>query len=388
MTIALLFALACTDGPGRYADSGSPFRPNTAAEAHPDARWPARPQLEDRISSSLSDAGVPGAQVSIVKDGAVVWASNFGLREVGTGKAVSTDTSFALASVSKTVTAVALLQVYETGAFDLDDPIAPYLAFTVDHPSSATPITFRHLLTHTSGIRDNWNVLEANYGPGDPSEPLGVFLERVLDPAGRSYSAKWNFTDWGPGEGNQYSNVGVALAGHLVEAITGVEFARWCDDRIFDPLAMDHTSWTLAGLGADPVASPHLCGGGCRPVAHYGYPDYPNGLLRSSASDMGRFLAAVTRGGELDGVRLLRSSTVTEMLRPQAKGGQGLAWYEESLGKQLLVGHNGGDTGVSTEMFFRRSDGTGFVLLMNAEPSAWRHVEEIERALLDAADGL
>jgi CubicO group peptidase (beta-lactamase class C family) len=368
-------------------DSGSPV---TEVAPQPDPSWPSLPGLEADIAASLESAWVPGAQVAIVRDGEVAWASSFGVRNTNTGEPVTADSPFAQASISKTVMAVALLQVHESGAFGLDDPIGPYLAFTVDHPKSQVPITFRHLLTHTAGIKDNWSVLDEGYGPGDPAEPLGAFLERVLDPKGADYSVNRGFHAWGPGEGYDYSNVGAALAGHLVEAVTGVDFDVWCDQHIFAPLAMQDTAWKLAGLDAERVAHPHRCGGaeGCRPLAHYGYPDYPDGLLRSTASDMGRFLAAVTRGGELEGTRILREATVTEMLRPQAKDGQGLAWYESSIAGQTVVGHNGGDTGVSTEMFSRRRDGTGFVLLMNAEPMAWRHVVDIETALLDAADAL
>ena len=342
--------------------------------------------LDAQLTASLDAAWVPGAQAALVKDGAVVWAGDYGERDASTGESVTPDTSFALASVSKTVTAVALLQAYETGAFELDDPIAPFLSFTVEHPRSDTAITFRHLLTHTSGIRDDWSVLDEGYAPGDPVEPLADFLERVLDPEGADYSPSRSFTTWGPGEGFTYSNVGAALAGHMVEAVTGTDFAQWCDERIFEPLGMAHTSWKLAGLDEALVAHPHLCYATCRSLEHYGYPDYPDGLLRSSAVDMGRFMAAVTRGGELDGVRLLEEATVEEILRVQAPSGQGLIWYEQPLGADIFIGHNGGDMGVSTEMFFRRDDGTGFVLWMSAEPRGWSHVLDMERALIAAAD--
>ncbi|MFT4627077.1 MAG: CubicO group peptidase (beta-lactamase class C family) [Myxococcota bacterium] len=354
----------------------------------PRAAWASIPRLEEVLESKFDAANVPGAQVAIIKDGEVVWAAAFGVRDAELGDAVTDDTSFMLASVSKTVTGVALLQAYESGAFDLDDPIAPYLDFVVDHPGSDTEITFRHLLTHTSGIRDDWDVLDGGYAVGDPAEPLGAFLERVLDPAGADYSRS-HFYRWGPGEGYEYSNVGAALAGHLVEATTGVDLRDWSAEHIFEPLAMDHTSWTLDGLDDALLAHPHLCGARCTPLPHYGYPDYPDGLLRSSAEDMGRFLAAVSNGGEAYGRRLLSEETVNEMLAVHVPDeGQGLIWYHDELRGTELIGHNGGDMGVSTEMFMRADDHTGFVVLMNGDPSRWSHVQDVESILLRAADRL
>jgi CubicO group peptidase (beta-lactamase class C family) len=358
------------------------------ASATPRGGWPVLPRLEDRLQTLLEATEVPGAQVAIVKDGEVVWATEYGVRDADLGDDVTPDTSFLLASVSKTVTGVALLQAHESGAFELDDPIQPYLDFTVDHPRSATPITFRHLLTHTSGIRDSWSVLDEGYAFGDPTEPLGDFLARYLDPSGADYSTR-HFHRWGPDEGFDYSNVGAALAGHLVEATTGIDLRDWSRTHIFEPLAMDHTSWTLDGLDDALIAHPHRCAARCSPIPHYSYPDYPDGLLRSSAEDMGRFLAAMGSGGEAYGHRLLSADTTAEMLTMHVPAeGQGLMFYEDRLRGTDIIGHNGGDIGVSAEMFMRVDDHTGFVVLLNGEPRRWSSVQDVEVLLLAAADRL
>jgi len=278
------------------------------------------------------------------------------------------------------------MQVYESGAFELDDPIAPHLSFEVTHPTSGTPITFRHLLTHTSGIRDNWGVMP--YVPGDPTEPLGDYLESYLDPSGDRYDDANNFNTWGPGDGYAYSNIGIALSGYLVESITGTDFAQWCRERIFTPLGMEHTGWYLADLDDALVAHPHDCYyAPCRTRQHYGYADYPDGLLRSSATDMARFLTMTEQGGSLDGHVILQEETVAEMLTLQLPSrGQGLVWYQTEQHGDIFWGHDGGDIGVSTMMFFRPDDGIGYVFWMNGDSVGWSSVIDARQEMLDAAD--
>ena len=336
------------------------------------------------LAGEMAAADVPGAQAAILKGGEVVWVGNYGVRHLDEGTPVTDDTSFSLASISKTVTVVALMQAVEQGYLTLDDPVDELVGFTVRHPVSSDPILVRHLLTHTSGIRDNWDIMDASYTVGDPTEPLGDFLERYLDPDGVSYDAGRNFQDWAPGARYSYSNIGAALAGYLVEATTGVDFAQWCRDEIFEPLGMAHTGWYLADLEDELIAHPHACYGSCSPISHYGYPDYPDGMLRSTTHDMGRFMSMMFHNGSLDGVRIVTEDSVGEMLTVTLPSyGQALVWYSTEIGGEPYFGHDGGDVGVATEMFFRRSDGLGYALWMNGDPRGWTHVMNVTRALLE-----
>lgn len=348
---------------------------------------PPLPALDTYIVREMARMNVPGLQAAIVEQGEVVWTGSYGFADLDSGERVSDDTLFLLASVSKAVTGIALMQVWETGAFDLDDDVQQHLPFRVRNPSwPNTPITPRQLLTHTSGIHDRWGVLDTHYVIGDSPLALGDFLEGYLDPAGVDYApASYAFR---PGAAYEYSNVGAALVGHLVEAISGVPFDRWCEDEIFTPLGMDGAGWHLADVDEALVAQPHVRGrGGLRPIPHYGFPDYPDGQLRASAGELARLLAAFASDGEHHGVRILDAATADLMQTPWVPAqGQGLAWYAERRGPDMFLGHNGGETGASTEMFYRISDGTGFVVLMNAEPTQWAPVLRIEAALMAAAD--
>jgi CubicO group peptidase (beta-lactamase class C family) len=153
---------------------------------------------------------------------------------------------------------------------------------------------------------------------------------------------------------------------------------------------MEHTGWYLRDLDDALVAHPHDCySGPCRTLRHYGYADYPDGMLRASAEDMARFLAMTEQGGSLDGHLILKEETVAQMLTLQVPSqGQALIWYEANQGGEIFWGHNGGDIGVSTNMFVRKEDGVGYMFWLNGELSSWGPINEATAAMLEAADTL
>ena len=282
-----------------------------------------------------------------------------------------------IASISKTVIATAVMQAVERSLFGLDDDvndIVPFEVRTPEHPNRA--ITVRHLLTHTSSIRDRWPVWDDLYSDGDSAIPLGTFLQGYLVPGGEDYR-RTNFYDTKPGSRYRYSNVGGALAAFLVEAASGAGFDAWCETNIFEPLGMDRAGWHLADVPVADVAMPYRWSAErTRYVAYgqYGYPDYPDGALRTTAPQLARHLGMMMNRGAWNGTRVLERDTVREMLRsqiPDAENGQGLLWYRtRSLGR-TLIGHNGGDHGVATVAFYDRDDDVGVVVLANGN---WRRV--------------
>src|SRR5262249_18790043 len=160
-----------------------------------------------------------------------------------------------LASISKVVTGVALMQAHERGAFDLDDAIDARLPFPVRNPSFPdVPITYRMLLTHTSSINDTDEVDDHVAKGHDSPIPLATFLPQYLAPGGAYYTkGSWD-RHHAPGTRYAYSNVGASLAGELVERIGGESLEAICQKQIFGPLGMDETSWFLAGLDPSHLA--------------------------------------------------------------------------------------------------------------------------------------
>ena len=322
-----------------------------------------------------------------------MWARAFGTANLATGDRARPETMFIVASVSKTVTGVAVLQACERGLIGLDADVNDVLGFEVRSPLFPDePITTRMLLTHTAAVRDCWPTLLDVYVKGDPQIGLRRFLRGYFQAGGRWWDSVRNFTQRPPGAHYVYSNVGVALAGYLVEAASGIPFDEWCRTKIFAPLAMEDTGWFLAGLDRSRIARPYAYQYATESFSSYGlygYPDYPDGLLRTTPTALGAFLGMVTRGGRAPGGRVLDQSTVDEMLMdqigPEVGGWQGLIWYRKTSDQhEDLFGHQGGDAGVWAEMFFRRSDGAGAVVLANGD--TFRHEERL--ALIEIRDRL
>jgi CubicO group peptidase (beta-lactamase class C family) len=321
---------------------------------------------------------LPGVSAAVVRGEEVVWARGYGYADLRRGEAVRPSTLFMLASISKTVIATAVMQAVERSLFHLDDDVNDIVPFTVRtpaHPKRA--ITVRQLLTHTSGIRDRWSVWDDLYAEGDSTIPLGTFLEGYLVPGGEDYRLT-NFYDTKPGSRYRYSNVGSALAAFLVEVASGDGFDAWCETDIFEPLGMDRAGWHLTDVPAADVAMPYRWSADrSRYVAYgqYGYPDYPDGALRTTAPQIARHLGMVMNGGVWNGSRVLERDSVREMLRsqmPDTTYGQGLIWYRTRSGGRTLIGHTGGDYGVATVAFYDRDADLGVVVLSNGN---WRRVD-------------
>jgi CubicO group peptidase (beta-lactamase class C family) len=329
-----------------------------------------------RTIQDLMAAGrLPGLSAAVVRDGDVVWSHAWGMANIAADRPARTDTLFMLASVSKTVVATAVLQAIEDGLFELDTHVNDVLPFRVRNPvHPEQPITVRQLLTHTSSIRDNWTLLNASYVAGDAEMELRTFLRRYLAPGGADLAPN-NYYAFGPGRSYRYANVGADVAAFLVEAAAGIGFDTWCERRIFAPLGMDRAGWHLAGLPRRDIAMPYTWSGNKNayvPTGQYGYPDYPDGALRTTAPQLARHLAMVMGAGSWRGHRLLSRDTVQELRRdqvPDLEPGQGLIWFALQRPDRTIFGHDGGDSGVATVCFFDPEDDVGVVGLANG---GWR----------------
>ena len=334
--------------------------------------------LDQAVRELMSAGRLPGLSAAVVRDAEVVWSRAWGLANIAAGRRVTPDTLFMLASVSKTVVATAVLQAVEEGLFELDGDVNDVLPFSVRNPVHPDQrLTVRQLLTHTSSIRDNWNLLIDSYVAGDAHMELGRFLRRYLAPSGADLAPN-NYYAFGPGRSYRYANVGASLAAYLVEAASGTGFDTWCERRIFAPLGMDRAGWHLAGLPRRDIAMPYGWAGAKNeyvPYGQYGYPDYPDGALRTTAPQLARHLAMVMGNGSWRGHRLLAEETVRELRRdqvPALEPGQGLIWFQLQREGRTLFGHDGGDDGVATVCFFDPETEVGVVALANGN---WRTVK-------------
>jgi CubicO group peptidase (beta-lactamase class C family) len=330
--------------------------------------------LDSFIRVTMIDEYIPGIATWASKNGQVIWQQCYGWANLEDSVAVTDTTSFMLASISKTVTGTAIMQLWERGEFNLDDDINDHLPFAVrnhNYPDSA--ITFRMLMTHTSSIHDQEWILGPLAQPGDPNIPLNVILHEYLVPGGTYYSTL-NYSNAVPGTNYDYSNVGIALLGYLVETIEDSldSFPIHCQDSIFAPLDMDHTSWFLAGMDTNNIAVPyHWNGVTFVPYEHYGYPLYPSVQLRSSAKALAQHLTVIQQYGIVDTVRILDSTTVALILSPHftvdSTHTMGLTWNYVAIGSRWVWSHTGSWLGASTVYGFCPDESSAVIVLTNGE---------------------
>jgi CubicO group peptidase (beta-lactamase class C family) len=354
LSIAFALSLACTSGMFASAVSPLGFTP-----------------LDRFILAQMQWAHIPGLSAVIVKDGRIVWQGAYGFRDSAKKHPVTPDSLFELASVSKTVLAVAVLQLVEQGKLALDGDVSAALPFRVRNPNFPDrPITLRMLLAHVSGIMDNWPVIKAHsVENADAPVSLSDWFRGYLTAGGAWYSREANFSRNPPGRAFTYSNQAAALSALAVEGTSGERFDRYCQAHIFAPLGMPETSYRLAELDPSHIAMPQAWDrGSFVELGHHGFPDYPAGTLRTSAPQLAHFLLMVMNGGAYRGVRLLATTTVRQMLMPQypwLDPSIGLLWFSIRQEGDLLIGYEGEDPGVNTLMYFRPKDGVGVIVLAN-----------------------
>ena len=327
------------------------------------------------IETQFSKLNVAGMAVAIVDENGLTFFQGEGYMNIREKNPVEADTIFLLASITKTITGVAVMQLAEEGEIDLDTDVNEYLPYSVRNPQyPKRVITVRMLLCHTSSVADNWDVMDQTYTYGsNPEISLQAFCEGYFDPNGKWYNSRENYLDDKPGACYEYSNCGYALLGHLVEIVAGQPFYSYCDENIFIPLGMNDTSLMLEDLEENRIAIPYAGG---RAIEHYTFATYPDGGLRTSCEDFARFIAMMINGGSYQGTEILKRETVEAMFQEQYRGiaeNQGITWdlainelYDiQSSG--VLIGHNGGEEGADTLMFFNPQTKKGAMIFINEE---------------------
>lgn len=348
-------------------------------------------RLEDYLEKKMHKAGLIGLQVAyITKDH--IWQGNFGIKEYGRNKEVDNNTLFMIASCSKPITALGVLKLVDSGKANLDDPVNSYLPYRVVNPYiPEDEITIRMLLAHVSSIKDNWQILSPLYthesGGGDSPLALADFLKGYLLVGGQFYHSKDNFLNNEVATVFQYSNVGYALLGLLIERISGKSFTEFMREEIFKPLEMNDTYWLLADIPHDNIANPHELPSKTNKILeprifdHYGYADYPSGQIRTTTSDYGRFLQVLLNDGVFDGKQFISRHLIKEFITiqyPKVNKHQAISWnYNEFdnfiyyLLMPRLPSHTGADPGVATAVSFDPEKKIGALIFTNSPPNGF-----------------
>jgi len=278
-----------------------------------------------------------GIAISIVIKNTISHIGTFGLSNKETNTQVTEDTLFPVASISKIITAIAILQLYEQNLIDLDGDINQYIKLRVIHPKHPeVSITPKLLMMHMSGLNDNENGLHIwKNKEGDSPIALEEQVRRHLTSDGEFFN--WNqWSDGCPGSSYWYSNAGFTLLGYIVEQVAKKPFNDYVKEKIFEPIGI-FASYFIRDLDLNLVAMPYREN---IPLGYYGVPEFPACQLRISIKDLSKVLLFFT-SGSVNGVKLLSSETV-EIMCPQSME-RGLAWwgrdswYGKKRGRRYLV---------------------------------------------------
>ena len=349
----LLTVTAC-GGATSEAPVAAPRAADGAAEAHPLTAADVDAWLDGYLPAVLEREGIPGATVSVVHDGEVVTARGFGWADRDDRVPVDPeDTLFRVGSVSKLFTATAVMQLVEDGEVDLDTDVATYVDVDLDRP-----VTLRHLLTHTGGFEERVAGLIEG-----PDAPVDLRESMTTDPPEQVFE---------PGTTPAYSNYGNALAGFVVEEVSGQPFEEYVAEHVLAPAGMTSSTFAqpLPPELADRLAAGYAAPTG-PPTAFETVGTAPAGALTASATDMARFMLAQLD----DDGPLLGAATRDEMLAPALGeddlGGLAranrmtLGWFDRSRGGHRIVEHGGDTTVFHTDLALWPEEGSGIFVSVN-----------------------
>ncbi|MGN0779275.1 MAG: serine hydrolase domain-containing protein [Aristaeellaceae bacterium] len=331
--------------------------------------------LDAAIAKVFKNHKTTGAALYVAKDGEIVYEYLYGYADVKAGIHVSADTYFRIASVTKMVSAVHIMQLVEQGLLDLDENIGTYLGYSVTNPyAKNAPVTLRQLMTHTSSLHSD----------GGYSNSSNLLSDLLADSR-----KKWsNFRKYAPGSAYEYSNFGAGIMGSLMEAVTGKNLNDSVVSSLFEPLGIDagyhqtlvgtpenitalYTSEKALRVTRSKLLSDTHWDSGVNPETHY---RKTIGTLWMKGRDLCRIGMLLCQGGTLEGVTILQPETVAMMLADQngqpgitCSSPYGLCVHRVSnlVKGRLLYGHQGMSGGIVCNVYFDPETQFVFALVTN-----------------------
>ena len=315
---------------------------------------------------------IPGLVVVVVKSGQIVFRKGYGFGNLEGRTSIDPDkTLFRVASVSKLVTSTAVMQLVERGFVQLDEDVNTYLDLFQIPSTHDSSVTLANLLTHTGGFDERYIGMAARR----ESEVLGLgpYLAARMPPRVRP-----------PGDVVSYSNHGMALAGYVVEAVSGLGFADYVELNILRPLGMDDSTFRLQPEQASNLAAGYAYRNGEYRSLPFDYSHIPPaGSLVATATDMACFMMAHLESGGCGDGRILGPDTMREMHAPQWTHHPGLpgfayGFYEHFENGRRLLAHGGNLGGFASGLYLMPEEDLGIFVTYNADRSELRE-DLIER---------
>ena len=330
-------------------------------------------ELKAEIGRILNRWPAVGLAVGVVRHGRLESFHGHGFADIASNTPVTEDTAFRIGSITKTFTAIAVMQLWEQGLIDLDAPANDYLRAYRLIPAKAAygPATLRHLLTHTAGL------------------PEVVYPSRMLQPifgemvkVGRPVPSLAEYYRGGlrmvaePGTRYIYSDHAFATLGQVVEDVSGQPFDRYLHKQVFEPLGMSDTDLLRSEAVKTRLATGYQLGSAAaKPVDDCEVITAGGGAIYSTPKDMARYLAALLGGGANEYGSVLKRETLATMYAPHYQPdprvpGIGLAFSRFDLGGHLAVEHGGIIPGFNSQIFAAPDDGVGVMAFTNGARNA------------------
>ena len=332
-------------------------------------------QADLAMNDLIKELNAVGLSVAVVKENRIVYTGAFGTKNIDQGTQIGTDDMFRIASISKSFTATALMQLYEQGKFGLDDDVSPALGITVRNPNYPdVPITYRMLLTHTSSLNDT----------------TGYFTYDVIDP--EKTQEVWRaYHTYAPGTGFDYCNLGYNMLGGLVEIHSGERFDLYIKNHILDPLGLN-ASFNVDDIDPSrlttlyyyenekfreaPAAYRSRSGELGDYVLGYSAPLFsPTGGMKMAPKELAIQMLVQMNMGKWQGVEILTPKSVEIMQTPYVYpdgrvGDYGFAitTTNDLIEGETLRGHTGNAYGLYSAMYFEPEKKFGFVMMTNGYP--------------------
>lgn len=321
------------------------------------------------LKQIMQKHNVVGLSVAVVKDGRIIYTKALGSKDLASNTPLKENDLFRIASISKSFSATAMMQLIDAKKVSLDDDFSKLVGFKIRNPRYPDKvITLRMVLSHTSGINDS----------------QGYFDFDVINPDKNSEWAK-SYNDYAPGEGYQYCNLNFNMAGAVIERLSGERFDTYINNHILRPLglyggycvdSLDNSLFATlyaydpaSGFEASTSAYARRTEDIASYVMSYSTPVFsPTGGMKISVRDLTRYMMMHMNRGASEDVRIISRKSAKTMQKPVAmKEGYGLALMtvENLIPQKTMVGHTGSAYGLYSAMFFHPREKFGFVVITN-----------------------
>jgi CubicO group peptidase (beta-lactamase class C family) len=326
--------------------------------------------FDKKITFYMKLGHMPSLSACIIKNNTIKWSNAYGDADREIQKGATPDTIYMIGSISKSICAVAVMQLLENKQIkSLDDDVNKYLDFKLRNPHYPTiNITFRMLLAHHSSLAsDDIPLFIAFSLLGYPR----AWLKEFLVPDGRFYNPKIWF-NYPPGEKDNYSSLNFEILAYLVERISQQPYEQYIENHIFKPLNMSSTSYFFSDLNISNLAVPYVwIAGRYIRLPYYEDRNAGAGGVKTTVLDLSHYLIIHMNGGMYNGVRILNNTSINEIHRcqypsPSEDYYYGLGWFSYISSDQTIYGGHGGTVpGGRSVMRMRYKDNVGVIFFYN-----------------------